>query len=506
MDKKDNDHDGYANDLIGWNFSSNNNTPRDYDGHGTHVAGIIGAMGNNGAGVTGIDWNVTLMPIQFLDSNGHGSISQFILGLDYAVAHGAKISNNSWTGADPSQALTNAINNARSHGMIFVAAAGNDGTSNDNNPAYPASYPQDNVVTVAASDQKNQLADFSNFGAKSVDLAAPGVSILSTLPDGYGTMSGTSMAAPMVTGVLALVWSQHPDWSYLQVIKQVETTVTKVPDLAGKVVTGGILNAAAAVGAVAASSMPAQIISAIATGPSPNTLSSIRVTFDRGIIPSSFTPSDLTLFSPKGTVHFTGVKVVAGTSNRTFDLIFPVQRTPGTYTLYVGSDARDRAGNRIARYQKQFKITAPRPTPKPAVTSTTFTSRTVVAIPALGRGVSLLKIGQNLVISHLTVTLNIQYPHVGDLYIHLQSPDGTNIVLAPQVGGQSANFKNTIFDDSAPKSIGFATTPFADHSYQPMVPLKYLNGKNAQGTWKLWIENHGKGMGTLTNWSLTITS
>src|SRR5262249_15034298 len=137
-DGLDNDGDGYVNDIVGWNFYDNNNKPFDVADHGTHVAGIVGAVGNNGVGVSGVDWNVQLMPVKFIGTTG-GSVSSFIAGLNYAVKHGAKISNNSWSGAASSQALIDAVNAARGAGQIFVAAAGNNGTDNDQQPTYPAS-------------------------------------------------------------------------------------------------------------------------------------------------------------------------------------------------------------------------------------------------------------------------------------------------------------------------------------------------------------------------------
>src|SRR5262249_55968843 len=158
-----------------------------------------------------------------------------VRALNYAVAHGAALSNNSWGGGGYDQSLADAILNARNAGHIFVAAAGNNGSNNDSIPSYPASYGYDNVVSVAASDRYENLASFSNYGATSVDLAAPGVSILSTTPNNtYSTYSGTSMATPHVTGVLALVRDQHPEWTYLQVINQVLNTVDKKPAFQGK--------------------------------------------------------------------------------------------------------------------------------------------------------------------------------------------------------------------------------------------------------------------------------
>jgi subtilisin family serine protease len=238
----------HPDDLVGWNFVTNSNNPFDDRGHGTHVAGTIGAMGDNGVGVTGINWRVQIMPLKFLDSSGSGTDSGAVAALNYAVRHGAAVSNNSWTGGGNDQSLYNAIAAARAAGHIYVAAAGNDGSNTDLAPAYPADFPLDNVVSVAATDRNDHLASFSNYGAATVDLAAPGVDILSTTPSsGYTVYSGTSMAAPQVTGVLALVRDLHPDWTYRQVIDAVLDSADPVPGLKGKTVTGGRLDAAAAV-------------------------------------------------------------------------------------------------------------------------------------------------------------------------------------------------------------------------------------------------------------------
>src|SRR5262249_14428123 len=270
-----------------------------------HVAGIVGAVGNNGVGVSGVDWNVQLMPVKFIGTTG-GSVSSFIAGLNYAVKHGAKISNNSWSGAASSQALIDAVNAARGAGQIFVAAAGNNGTDNDQQPTYPASLGLDNVISVAASDKNGALASFSNFGARSVDVAAPGVDILSTIPTAsgsYGLNSGTSMATPFVTGVAALVWSKNPTWTYRQVISQILATADKSSALAGKVASGGIVDAAPAVGAVQATSTSApHVVSSVAMGPTSKTMSSVRVTFDRPMNRSTFTAVDCSLKLPNGRI------------------------------------------------------------------------------------------------------------------------------------------------------------------------------------------------------------
>jgi len=246
----DDDGNGHVDDLRGWNFVNNSNDPFDDYSHGTHVAGTIGAVGNNGIGVAGVAWSVKLMPLKFLNASGYGSTANAVSCILYAAAFvdasGNKIvrlTSNSWGGGGKSKSLENAIKNC---GALFVAAAGNNGT---NTAFYPAAYPQPNVACVAATDANDALASFSNFGTW-VHLAAPGVSILSTTPNnGYGSKSGTSMATPHVSGVAALVLAQNPGFSVAALKAQLLGTVEVLPGLAGKVTTSGRLNARQALGA-----------------------------------------------------------------------------------------------------------------------------------------------------------------------------------------------------------------------------------------------------------------
>ncbi len=252
-DRHDNDHNGKIDDLIGWDFVHNDNDPYDDNGHGTHVAGTMGALGNNGLGVAGINWKIQLAALKTLDVSGGGSTVDAASALDYAVRQGIRISNNSWGGGAYSSVLASAIGNARAAGHVFVAAAGNDGRNLDASPYYPASYGLDNVVAVASSDRYDGLSGFSNYGPRSVDLAAPGSSILSTLQGGgYGLKSGTSMAAPHVAGAIALVWSAYPTLDYRSVIARILGNVDRTASLSGKVATSGRLNVDRALSGAAA--------------------------------------------------------------------------------------------------------------------------------------------------------------------------------------------------------------------------------------------------------------
>ena len=240
----DDDGNGYVDDWRGWDFVEDDNNPFDDNGHGTHVAGTIGALGNNGTGVAGVNWNVKIMPLKFLDWFGSGSIEDAVSAVLYASSKGVHVTNNSWGGGGFSQALYDAIKQADAAGSLFVAAAGNDGLDNDRTPHYPSSIDLPNVIAVAASDQSDQRAFFSNVGAESVDLAAPGTNIYSTIPGGgYDWYDGTSMATPHVAGVAALAKSRFPGASGLGLKALLLRTVDPRSAFAANTSSGGRLNA-----------------------------------------------------------------------------------------------------------------------------------------------------------------------------------------------------------------------------------------------------------------------
>jgi len=506
-----NDGDGYIDDLVGWDFANNDNNPFDDNGHGTHVAGTIGAMGNNGIGVTGVNWNVQMAGLKFLAADGGGSTSGATAALNYAVSKGIMISNNSWGGGGYSTSFYNALVAARNAGHIFVAAAGNNGSNNDTVANYPSNYNLDNVIAVAATDRNNALATFSNYGASTVDLAAPGVSIVSTYPGNrYASLSGTSMATPHVTGVIALVKSLKPGYSYSQIISQVVNNTDSLSSLPGKTITGGRLNAFKAVSSLAADTTGARILSVTPNATGANPVSSLRVTFNEAINASTFTAQDVSAFTgPNGTITVTGITAVSGSGNKSFDITFAAQSRAGTYNLTLGPDIRDLSGNMMDQdadglrgetTQDQFKAQFVISTPA----NYTFSSQSNLnyAIPDLGSLTTSITVNQDIAISDLNVQLNLSHTYDGDLYITLISPTGKTVVLSNRRGGSGDNM-NANFDDEATTSIANGAAPF-NGSFRPDGALSGFDGLNARGTWQLKIADMARyDVGKLNFFSLT---
>ncbi|MFZ9689398.1 MAG: S8 family serine peptidase, partial [Phycisphaerales bacterium] len=242
----DNEGNGYVDDTWGYDFYQRDNNPSG-TGHGTHTAGTVGAVGNNGVGVAGVMWSCKLMALRFLGPNG-GVTSDAILSVQYANGKRVRVSNNSWGGGGYSQALYDAINAGKAANHLFVAASGNSGINSDSSPAYPGAYNLDNIINVAATDNNDGRASFSNYGATTVDIGAPGVNILSTYGNsGYSYLNGTSMACPHVAGAVALVTAANPTLTYAQVRSRILSTARPVASLSGRCVTGGVVDIAAAI-------------------------------------------------------------------------------------------------------------------------------------------------------------------------------------------------------------------------------------------------------------------
>ena len=237
----DDDHNGFVDDVYGYDFVNNDGDPMDDHYHGTHCAGTIGGIGNNGIGVAGMCWNVKIMALKFLNSGGSGTTEDAIRAVEYSVLMGANLSSNSWGGGGYDQGLKDAIDAAGAAGMLFVAAAGNSGSDNDISPHYPSSYDSPSIVAVMATDKYDAKSSFSCYGLTSVDIGAPGSDILSCQPGGgYQLLSGTSMATPHVAGACALLWSLNPGLSNTEVKNILLRTVD--PTLSGMCVSGGRLN------------------------------------------------------------------------------------------------------------------------------------------------------------------------------------------------------------------------------------------------------------------------
>ena len=270
----DDDHNGYIDDVHGWDFATNDNDPTSTGGHGVHTAGTIGAVAGNGIGVAGVAAGVMIMSLRFIGDSRSGLTSDALAALNYSVAQHVRISSNSWGGSSADASLRTGITAAGAAGQLFVAAAGNSTQNIDVTPAYPAAFTMANLISVASSNSTGGLSTFSNYGTTGVDLAAPGEPIYSTyLNGGYQWMAGTSMATPQVAGAAAVLLSSYPTLSVAQLRTALLSSVHKAAAFTGKVATGGALDvtAALAVAATMVNPMPAIITVPTTTEPATTT-------------------------------------------------------------------------------------------------------------------------------------------------------------------------------------------------------------------------------------------
>ena len=257
----DDDGNGYVDDFIGWDFVNDDNDPKpqgqnnnldsygnnnssgSIDSHGTHVAGIIAAKGNNDIGIAGVHWNAQLMSLKCFDTNGQGTVSDIIKALEYSFDKDVKITNNSYGGSTCSNSLYMAIGVANEEGQLFVTAAGNNQSNNDVEYYFPANYDHPNIVTVMSINQNEAVSINSNYGSINVDIGAPGEDIYAPLPgNSYGYKTGTSMATPHVTGALALLWDRMSDLTHLEIKERILCYSEAIPALQGKCISNGYLN------------------------------------------------------------------------------------------------------------------------------------------------------------------------------------------------------------------------------------------------------------------------
>jgi len=363
---RDDDGNGFVDDVRGWDFANNDNNPMDDNDHGTHLSGIIAASGNDGNGVVGVNWSARIMPLKFMDRTGAGTSADAIAAIDYAVANGAQVINASWGGGPFSTAMFNVISAANDAGVLFVAAAGNESNNNDRTPSYPADYDLPNVISVAATDDADTLAGFSNFGANSVDLGAPGVSILSTVRNnGYASLNGTSMAAPYVAGVAALVVAESPNISISALRAALLDNTDSVADLAGRTVTGGRLNAFKALGGgtTPPPPPPTPVVTVTPGNTSVIVGDSVQFSANGGSAPYVWSVVDTSVGSISANGNFTGLAVGVTRVNatdangvRSDDATVSVSETavirisPNTVSLRVGESVTFSASGGNAPY------------------------------------------------------------------------------------------------------------------------------------------------------------
>ena len=354
----DDDGNGYVDDVHGYDFFNRSSNLSDENGHGTHVAGIIAAQGNNNIGVSGVSWNTRIMPLRFLGAGGSGTISDAIEAIHYAANMNAKIINASWSLSVKSRALADAIQMTESAGILFVAAAGNNGNNTDITPTYPANYAFENIVSVAATTNIDSLANFSNYGVNSVDIGAPGVGIYSTIPvaggvccfgqSGYALLDGTSMAAPHVSGAAALLLANNPALSSAEIKDRIILASDLTPGLVGLTSGGGRLNIASALESDVIAPSAVTDLSAAESG-SRSFVLQWSASGDDGVtgIASGYdlrysnNPIDTTNFESATSVRRVSSSGPAGST-----MSFVVNKLKPDTQYYIALKARDNVGNK----------------------------------------------------------------------------------------------------------------------------------------------------------------
>lgn len=479
---QDDDGNGVIDDCYGYSAVTSTGDPMDENGHGTHVAGTIGASANNGVGVTGVNWDVQIIGCQFLDADGFGSTAAAIECIDYMtnlkVNHGVNLvaTNNSWGGGPYSESLRTAISDSIDQGIMFITAAGNDGIDADVTPSYPGSYDLDGIVNVANTTRLDGMSGSSTYGLESVDLGAPGTEILSTyLDDGYATASGTSMASPHVAGVAGLVWSIAPHLSVTEVKQILMDSGESIPALSGKTTSGKRLNALSALEA----SDPdpsfrltlAPALQEIVAG------DSATLTLDVGSIAEWSGTVDLSVSAdPQVDVSLSANQADAGESVdvqvNTTD-----QTQWGEYTITVsGSDVDT---GEITREVSSVVYVLPQ-----GLSDFYYEDAANADIPDDdSNGITrVINVPETGVVFGADVSVDITHTWQGDLIVSLTSPEGTEHVLHDRSGGSTDDLVQDWSVDT-------------------------FNGEDMSGDWTLHVsDNAGADTGTLNHWSLTLTA
>ena len=553
VDGLDNDGNGYIDDIRGWDFNGNDNTTYDglEDEHGTHVAGTIGAVGGNGLGVAGVNWSVSMISVKFLGTNG-GTLTGAIMAMDYLTdlkrRHGLNIvaSNNSWGGLTSySKALQDATVRAAKQDILFIAAAGNTGGNNDISPSYPSNTDTstqagyDSVVAVTALASTGEQS-FS-YGSSTVDLAAPGVGIFSTMPGGgYGTMSGTSMATPHVTGAVALYAAKYPNVSARQIREALLASTTPTASLAGRTATGGRLDVNALLNVVAPSEFSISSSQAYLTegqnGTTPFSFLISRKGSTSGQATVSWAVSGLGSTPADGT-DFADLQLPTGT----------VSFSPGEISKTVIIDV---LADSLNESSEAFAVTLSSPTQGATLGTTTASSIILnddgvvtglnsswITIPPSGSAnpyPSSITIATESDVSLLSLDLTLHHlSHLSpdDLDVLLVGPTGAkSILMSDTGGGNGVNDISLTFSSLASQSLP-DTSSLVSGTYRPtdfqigdlfpsptapvgpyVADLSIFNGTNPNGIWSLYVQDDSPAVSPFyngylaTGWSLSLTT
>ncbi len=474
----DNDNNGFIDDIHGINAITSSGDPMDDNGHGTHVSGTIGATGNDGIGVVGVNHNVSIIGCKFLDADGNGSTADALTCIDYFVAlknsHNIDIStlNNSWGGGGFSQALYDSITATSDANILFVAAAGNGGYDNDASPSYPASYDHDSIIAVAGTNHTDAMYTSSQYGLTSVDIAAPARNVLSTVPGGgYSSFTGTSMATPHVAGAAALVLSVNPELSAVELKELLMNSGDINPATEGKTVSGKRLNIHNAL--IDADPAPgfrmtvSPVNSTIIAG------ETATYSFDVASVADWDGIIDLTMTDPLGGASLSTSSVVPGGS---FTLTVPTTADTawGDYQLSVTGTSDE-----LSKTQALGLYVLPQ-----GLNDVTYSNDTPVAIPDNDSAgiTSIINIPDSLTIFGASTFLSITHTYIGDLLVTLTSPAGTSATLHNRSGGGADDINESFSSDA-------------------------FNGENTLGDWTLSIsDNAGADTGTLNNWAVTFSA
>jgi subtilisin family serine protease/secreted trypsin-like serine protease/subtilisin-like proprotein convertase family protein len=518
----DDDGNGFVDDINGWDFVNNDNQPEDGNGHGTHVSGTIAAVRNNALGIAGVADNVKIMPLRFLNSSGNGYISNAISALNYAISNGAPISNNSWGGGGYSSSLHTVIGAANQAGHTFVAAAGNSGQNIDTNPSYPAAYDNDNIISVAAINSSGDLASFSNYGLNNVDIAAPGVSIVSSVShqycqqssgaDCYASFNGTSMAAPHVAGVVALVLGMRPGSTPQEISQILRDSARTRSVLNGAVSFGGELDAAGAV--TLASSIGSITFPGHTEGETILQDEILQITVHAVQSDGTDVSATVNWKDVSGSNLGTGATLIHQSNTiGVLRLIAEVQDSTG---ITLRSVATFTVTERIFEFTTPQQLVIPDPgqivqtdwtwngpaeeTADLVIQSISFAEvEGAYAMPDIGGQDDLSEftftMPDNGTVEDVLLGIRLDHTYVADLNISLIHPDGTEVLLARRNGASQNNYGNgdascagnlAYFTDDASESISDRSPPYVGES-RPREALSAFDGKSTVGDWTLRI-------------------